>query len=177
MGGFITIMTIQYVLKHNQSLKWSSLVLLFASNNWLDMQVPVERLVEEETSLEVWYIWKPCQSSHRCKENDAHTVVVWFGKNPGEVPQPSVLYFWPHSLCKLKQRVTVKTQKKPEREWKGRGKGTFNLTKINPHPVGRKAREQMTMSFRDNSQTTDREIITDRTPRKRNALNSLNKKW
>lgn len=62
---------------------------------------------------------------------------------------------------------------------KKKGMSVFHLafTNMSPQPVGKNARQQTMMSFRDNLQTTERVIITDRTPRKRNALKSRNTRW
>ena len=50
------------------------------------------------------------------------------------------------------------------------------LTNMNPHPVGKNARQHTIKSLSDSSQMRDRVIMVDRTLRKRNALNSLNAK-
>jgi len=48
------------------------------------------------------------------------------------------------------------------------------LTNIKPHPVGKNARQHTIKSIKDRSQMLERVNIMDRTPKKRNALNSLN---
>lgn len=61
-------------------------VLFLPGKNWLNLQMPIEGLIEKEASLEGWYDGEPSQNSYGRKKNDPHSIVVRFSKNLYEVP-------------------------------------------------------------------------------------------
>ncbi len=152
-------------------------MLLCPSKKWFDMQVPFVCLIEKETSLESGYNWEPRQNSYRSKKNDTHSIVKSFSKYTDEVPQSNNLYLGPHSLCNLnKWKYKLKSNQSRTNVLSKKFPST-KLTNIKPHPVGKNARQHTIKSIKDRSQIMERVNIMDRTPKKRNALNSLNHKW
>lgn len=111
--------------------------------------MPIEGLIEKETSLKGRYYRKPCQNSYRCKKNNSHSVVICFRKNLHKVPQSSMLYLWPHSLGDLKNAKYIQVEILAEKLLKAEKGKMASLTNIRPHPVGKKARQQTIMSLKD----------------------------
>lgn len=100
------IYTIQIIVNFWEKKK-KLLLLLFPCKNWLDLQVPIECLVEKETGLKGRYNWEPCQNSYGCKKNNPHSIIISSSKYTDEVPQSTHSYCGPHSLCNLKQIKSI----------------------------------------------------------------------
>lgn len=164
----------------------SSVLLLFSCQNWLDLQVPFECLIEKKTSMEGFNDWQPRQNSNRSKKNYPHSIIKFSSKCTCEVPQPCVLYFWPCSLCNLNQQNVFHGLSPGKNHGKQIEKVTqFSSSKvaksfitiINPHAVGMNARQQTKRSVNDNSHIIERVKMMARTARNRNALKNLNPSW
>ena len=156
-------------------------LLLLPCKNWLDLQMPIESLVEKKSSLECWYDWKPCQKSNWFEKNRTHSIIICLSKDLGEVPESGIFNNGPHRLSNLKKQKyqSERGEKKGswDRFWGGGIKNSTKHTSIKPRQVGRNARQQTITSFKDSSHMTERVITMARTLRKRNALNILNIRW
>ena len=99
-NGFVNDISLCHIQQCAEKSKLCTL-LLFPCKNRLNLQPPVECLVEKKSGLKGWYDGKPSQDSNGGKQDYAHPLVIGLSKHLSELPDLRFVNQRPADLCNL----------------------------------------------------------------------------